>query len=124
MPRPDLVTLAARAVVEHNDLFALALLDDGCLNLGATDRWFAYLYLARVRHEQDIFQNDLIADLLRQRFDANLFAEAGAELLSAYFKDCIHDGTPDIVASPLRVTPRQLSNKSGLTYLAAGECRL
>ena len=124
MPRLDFVALATWAIVEHDDLVALALLDNRRLDLGAADGGLAHLYLVRVRHEQDIVQNDLIADLLRQCFDANLLAKAGAELLSAYFKDCIHDGTPDIVASPLRVTPRQLSNKSGLTYLAAGECRL
>jgi hypothetical protein len=33
---------------------------------------------------------------LRQRFDANRLAHAGAELLPTDLKDCIHDDTPDV----------------------------
>jgi hypothetical protein len=107
MPRLDSVALTAWAIVKHNNLVAPALLDNCRFDLSPADRGLAHLHLVRARHEQNIVQNNLIADLMRQRFDANLFAEAGAKLLSAYLKNCIHDDTPDVVASPLRVTPRR-----------------
>ena len=95
----DLMPLAAGSVIKDDDLVALALLDDGRLDLGAADSRFAYLDIAGIGHQQNIIQNNLFADLLRQRFDANRLAYAGAELLSADLKDCIHDDTPDVSRS-------------------------
>lgn len=92
----DLVTLAAGPVVKDDDLVAFALVNHSGLDRSAADGGLAHLDVAAIRYQQHIVKDDLIADLLRQCFDANCLADAGAKLLSADLKDCIHDDTPDV----------------------------
>jgi hypothetical protein len=113
MTRLDLVSLGAGPVIKDDDLFALALFNHGGLDLRAADGRLPYLDVAGIGHQQDMVENDLFADLLRQCFDANGLAHAGAELLSAYLKDCIHDDTPDVSRSER--TCWFMTNRSGLT---------
>jgi hypothetical protein len=107
----DLVTLAAGPIVKHENLVALALLDDGRLDFGAADRRPAHLDLVAIGHEQDVLQLDRLAHLLRQLLDANFVTHARAELLSTDLKDCVHDDTPNAIAPPLRGALLRLTDK-------------
>ena len=100
----DFVALAAGPVIKDDDLVALALLDDGGLDLCAADGGLAYLNVAAIGQQHHIIEDDLFADLLWQCLNANRLAHAGAELLSAYSKNCIHDDTPDVSRSESALT--------------------
>jgi hypothetical protein len=103
----DFMALTTWPIVEYNDFVALALLHDGRFDSGAADSGPAHLDLVAVGHKQDAIQFDGVPYLLGQLFDTNLVAHAGAELLPAYLKDCVHDATPDIIFETrfLRPTP-------------------
>jgi hypothetical protein len=98
MTRLDFVALATWPIVEYDDFVALVLPDDGRLDLGAADGGPAHLDSVAIRHKQNIAEFNTIAYLLRQLFDPNLVAYAGAKLLPAYFKHCVHGDTPDAIS--------------------------
>lgn len=90
----DFVALAAWSVMENRNFVALALLDDGRLDLGALHCGPAYLDVLAVGDEQNLIQLDCLADRLWQQLHANPVAHTRAKLLTAYLKDCVHDDTP------------------------------
>ena len=124
MTGPDFVALATWSVMEYRNLVALALLDDRRLDLGALHCGPAYLDIFAIGDEQDLIQLDRLADRLWQKLHTHPVAHARAKLLTAYLKDCVHDNTPGCLKKPIFIEMGcsvMLTNRSGLTCLAAGE---
>ena len=97
----DFVALATWSVMENRNLVALALLDDGRLDLGALHCGPAYLDVFAIGDEQDLIQLDRLADRLWQQLHANPVAHTRTKLLTAYLKDCVHDNTPGCLKKPI-----------------------
>src|ERR1035437_40872 len=94
LPVPLLLGVVLPATeLEHDDLFATAVLHDLAGDLGALEGRHADLRGAAVGAEQDLVEFDLGAGVAEHRRDAQRLAWLGAELLAAGLDDGVGHGT-------------------------------
>ncbi len=90
-------------VVKNNQFRAFDMPGDGCIHFYAFYDRRAYLEFSLISNEEDIFENNLVANLSLQTIHFDRGSFDGAVLLAATFYNCVFH--PVLLQSSLRRVP-------------------